>query len=349
MSEMDDLLFGEGVIEKFNPDPADISPWRKGKYKLSPKQRREQSYKNFGGKKKNDSRQRAVTAGLSAVGAAAGVGGLAYGAHDMTRAVRAGKKVPLKTKALVPLEVAGLGGELMATKILHGDVKKKKIAKRVRLTELSNITIGSVGAGAGVGALIQNEKQSKQIKSAKRAGQRARLVAVEAGKASATGIPKSPGNLRNKAIKGAYKGARKPIEKVEFSGELSKLDSDRKQVFGWASVTKVNGEDVYDRQGDYIALEEVEKAAYHYVTNSRQGGDMHQRSGEVPLKLSDMIESFVVTPEKLEKMGIDPEQVPHGWWVGYQVQDEDLWQKVKAGERVGFSIHGMGVRTPMEA
>jgi hypothetical protein len=75
---------------------------------------------------KTSTRTRAVTAGLSAVGAGAGIGGLAYGAHDMAAAVRAGKKIPLKTKALVPLEVAGLGGELMATKILHRDVQQQK-------------------------------------------------------------------------------------------------------------------------------------------------------------------------------------------------------------------------------
>lgn len=76
-----------------------------------------------------DSRKRAVTAGLSAVGAGAGVGGLAYGAHDMRTAVREGRKIPLKTKALVPLEIAGLGGEVMATRILHGDAKKAKLQK----------------------------------------------------------------------------------------------------------------------------------------------------------------------------------------------------------------------------
>ena len=80
---------------------------------------------------KDDRNTRAVTAGLSAIGATAGVGGLAYGGHDMVRAMRARKKIPLKTKALVPLEVAGLGGEIMATKILHGDTKKP-VAKATR-------------------------------------------------------------------------------------------------------------------------------------------------------------------------------------------------------------------------
>jgi hypothetical protein len=83
----------------------------------------------------NDRTQRAITAGLSATGAAAGVGGLAYAAHDAVNTVRAGKKIPLKTKALIPLETAGLAGEVMATKILHNDAKRDKqlsgnVAKR---------------------------------------------------------------------------------------------------------------------------------------------------------------------------------------------------------------------------
>jgi hypothetical protein len=81
----------------------------------------------------DDTRARAITAGLSAVGAAAGTGGLAYAAHDAFKAKRRGQKLKLKTKALIPLEVAGLGGEIMATHILHGDTKRAKVAKSVEL------------------------------------------------------------------------------------------------------------------------------------------------------------------------------------------------------------------------
>lgn len=84
-----------------------------------------------------DRKARALTAGLSAVGATAGAAGLAYAGQDMRRARRLSKlpaemvpkmetKIPLKAKALVPLEVAGLGGELLATHFLHGDAKKMK-------------------------------------------------------------------------------------------------------------------------------------------------------------------------------------------------------------------------------
>jgi hypothetical protein len=131
---------------------------------------------------------------------------------------------------------------------------------------------------------------------------------------------------------------------VTWSGEISKRDEDKRQVFGFCTVTHLNGEEVVDRQGDYIPLEEIEKSAYTYVIESRKGGDMHSRDGEHPLHTSDMIESFVITPEKLEKMGLEPNSLPHGWWVGFKVNDDAQWERVKKSERTGFSIHGSGKR-----
>jgi hypothetical protein len=126
-----------------------------------------------------------------------------------------------------------------------------------------------------------------------------------------------------------------------------KADAKKKQAFGWISVTEKDGKPVLDRQNDYISLDEVEKSAYQYVRDSRHGGDMHARMGDAPVKAGEMIESFVVTPEKLEAMGIPHEvakSVPKGWWGGYQITDDSVWEKIENGERAGFSIHGSGRR-----
>ena len=140
-------------------------------------------------------------------------------------------------------------------------------------------------------------------------------------------------------------GLKKSAGDVEFYGEISKVDTDKRQVFGWASVTAINGVPVEDLQDDSIDLVEIEKAAYRYVVESRKGGNMHGRTDEgVAKSVSDMIESFVVTPEKRESMGL-PSNVPDGWWVGFQVNDDHTWEEAKAGRLVGFSIHGTGRRT----
>jgi hypothetical protein len=148
--------------------------------------------------------------------------------------------------------------------------------------------------------------------------------------------------------KNGTKAGRKELSKaevpdVEWRGEISKMDTEKRQVFGWASIVEVNGEPVVDLQGDYMSLDEIEKAAYTYVQKSRRGGNQHEKGSHV----SDMIESFLVTPDKKEKLGL-PADMPTGWWVGFQVNDDATWQQVKNGERREFSIHGSGIRKDIE-
>lgn len=130
--------------------------------------------------------------------------------------------------------------------------------------------------------------------------------------------------------------------------EISKLDEDQQQAFGWASIASVDGRPVVDLQGDVIGIDELEKAAYSYVLDSRVGGVMHQRVDKSqPKKVGTLIESFVVTPEKIEKMGL-PDDTPQGWWIGFQVEDDEVWKGVKEGTYSMFSIHGKGRREPVE-
>jgi hypothetical protein len=143
---------------------------------------------------------------------------------------------------------------------------------------------------------------------------------------------------------------------VTWEGDFSKVDEDKRQVFGWASVTEMDGKPVVDLQGDYIHPEDMETAAYDYVLKSRVGGDMHSRVDEYgnliekadkPLHVSDLIESVVFTPEKCEAMGIS-KSVAGRWWTGFKINDPDVWETVKSGERTGFSIHGAGLRKSID-
>lgn len=152
--------------------------------------------------------------------------------------------------------------------------------------------------------------------------------------------------LPKKTIDNTMAGVEKADEDgfdVTWSGEFAKSDEDKRQVFGWASIVEIDGQPIVDRQGDWISPEEIEKAAYDYVLKSRKGGHQHKRDGDQPFHAGDMIESFVMTPEKIEKMNL-PEDTPVGWWVGYKIHDDEAWEKVKKGEVTGFSIHGRGKR-----
>lgn len=153
---------------------------------------------------------------------------------------------------------------------------------------------------------------------------------------------KKPKNKVEKAV-----GLSKSVDDIEIYTEISKVDDDKRQIFGWASVTSINGQPVIDLQQDILPLDEIEKAAYDFVEKSRVGGNMHQKGDTGPIHVSDMIESFVVTPEKKKAMGL-PDDFPEGWWTGFKVNDDATWADAKAGKLAGLSIHGSGRRIPVE-
>ena len=128
--ELVSLVYGEGaneLIRKMEPGQSDLHGAAANTHAA-----------------KKDKRKRGITAGLSAVGATAGAAGLGLAGSEFrhgykeakgaTKLKRVGGAIRAKkfASALVPLEVAGLGGELLATKILHGDTKKKVSKARSR-------------------------------------------------------------------------------------------------------------------------------------------------------------------------------------------------------------------------
>ena len=120
--------------------------------------------------------------------------------------------------------------------------------------------------------------------------------------------------------------------------ELKKSIEDKKQVFGWASIAEdEHGNMIEDYQGDSITAEELEKTAYDYVLKFRDTGERHNPALR---KKGKMIESIVFTKEKLQALGLLEDNLPCGWWVGFQITDNDTWEKIKKGEYNMFSIEG---------
>ena len=304
--EMAELVYGGAgaeLVSKMNPTQSDVAS--------------------------KDRFKRKVTAGLSAVGAGAGALGLAVGAKEVAR--HGWKGTPKLTRSLLPVEVAGLGGELMATKILHGDSKrgvapkgalKPVQAKKPRKVVVKRLRDTKLPTTKGVLVATATHPKVKQ-------------KGAELGKQGAGALRKLPAKV-----------SKRDDVDVRWEGEISKAEPDKQQIFGWASVVEVNGEPVVDLQGDYISVDEMEKAAYEFVTKSRKGGDMHLRDDWNPIQKSEMIESFVITEDKRDAMNL-PDSVPTGWWVGFKVADSEVWDKIRKGERTGFSIHGKGKRTPV--
>lgn len=127
---------------------------------------------------------------------------------------------------------------------------------------------------------------------------------------------------------------------MKITGKIQKADDERRLVFGWASVAvDRDGVAVVDSDGDVVRVEELERGAYEFVEFYREGGAMHERTG-----VARLVESCVFTAEKLSAMGLSAGALPLGWWIGFRVLDDAVWQKVKSGEYNMFSIGGRAVR-----
>lgn len=120
---------------------------------------------------------------------------------------------------------------------------------------------------------------------------------------------------------------------------IAKVDADRNLVFGWANVSiRKDGEQIVDRQGHVIDPDDLEDAAYIFNLQFREMNEMHQGDS-----VGRLVESLAVTPEKLEKMGLAKDALPQGWWVGFYVDDDETFAKVKDGTYGMFSIEGKAV------
>lgn len=132
------------------------------------------------------------------------------------------------------------------------------------------------------------------------------------------------------------------IAKAKKEFVIAKIDTAERLVFGWASVARdAEGNPLEDLQGDIVPVEELEKAVYDFVLDSRVGTDLHP-ADDVPS--GQLVESLVVTPEKLQAMGLVTKGAPQAaWWVGFKFNPE-TFAKVQTGDRTMFSIKGAGER-----
>jgi len=126
-------------------------------------------------------------------------------------------------------------------------------------------------------------------------------------------------------------------EEITLSAEISKVDVDRRLVYGWASVIEEKGEPVTDSHDDQISLDELQAAAHDFIDNARVGKLMHRGR-----QVARIVESVVFSTDVQKALGIDLEKV--GWFIAMKIEDEDVWKQVKAGELKAFSIGGLAAR-----
>ena len=127
---------------------------------------------------------------------------------------------------------------------------------------------------------------------------------------------------------------------VTTTARAVKLSDELGLVFGWALTTKANGADYFDLQGDNIVEDDLIKVAAAFMEAGGAGDTMHdrQRDGRV-------VFAMPLTAEVAKAFGIETDT--HGLMIAMKPSPEDF-AKFKTGELCGFSIDGMGERTPVD-
>lgn len=130
---------------------------------------------------------------------------------------------------------------------------------------------------------------------------------------------------------------RKSDTNFESYGQVTKMDTEQRIVYGYASVISKDGVPIVDRQGDIITAQELEKAASQFMLGTRTGLTMHK--GE---PTTTIIHSFPMTEET--KKAYQIESPYEAWLIAVKVHDDETWDKVKNGELKDFSIGGKAQR-----
>lgn len=125
------------------------------------------------------------------------------------------------------------------------------------------------------------------------------------------------------------------------SFEFEKADNTGRFVRGWANVVSKDGAVVTDHQGDRITIDELRKAAHKFVCDARVAKAMHNGSA-----VGEVVESVIIDDAFAKAVGMTDGR--RGWWIGMEITDPGVQDKVRKGVYRAFSIGGRGRRTKVE-
>jgi len=127
------------------------------------------------------------------------------------------------------------------------------------------------------------------------------------------------------------------------------VDTDKRIVVGAAMLP--NEKIIrYDADNNpyfvYFSEDTVRKCQELYFKRSKQNSTNVDHKDEVNGGVT-VVESWIVeNPEMDKSKHLGYENIPKGsWFVSYKVDNDDLWDKVKNGEVLGFSVEGLFTQT----
>lgn len=133
----------------------------------------------------------------------------------------------------------------------------------------------------------------------------------------------------------------KDISSVDNAVKMAKVDDSLGLVFGWAIISKLNGQEYYDSQGDFIPEDVMLKAAANYMQNGAVAKEMH-----VGDEKGKVVFAWPMTADIAKAMGVSTNQT--GLMIAMKPDNKSMLEKFRDGTYSGFSIGGRGERIPVE-
>jgi hypothetical protein len=124
--------------------------------------------------------------------------------------------------------------------------------------------------------------------------------------------------------------------------ELKEIDGEKRILMGAALVPN---KQIYRKNGDkefyiYFSEDTVRKASELFLMRANQNNATLEHEKKM-LDGMSVVESWIIEDEKQDKSAKYGFNLPKGtWMISMKVNNDEIWNKVKAGEVKGFSIEG---------
>ena len=131
-------------------------------------------------------------------------------------------------------------------------------------------------------------------------------------------------------------GSLSPMSKMLQATEIMKVDDSLGLVFGFAIVSKIDGEAHFDRQADHIPEEVMLKGAFEFAKNQRVAKEMHRGDA-----IGSIVFMFPLTTEIAKSLDITTKRT--GLLIAMKPEDPAVMEKFQDGTYTGFSIGGSAI------
>ena len=124
--------------------------------------------------------------------------------------------------------------------------------------------------------------------------------------------------------------------------ELKEVDGEKRILMGAALVPN---KQIYRKNGDkefyiYFSEDTIRKASELFLMRANQNNATLEHEKKM-LDGMSVVESWIIEDEKQDKSAKYGFNLPKGtWMISMKVNNDEIWNKVKAGEVKGFSIEG---------